>query len=147
MDQFSGLGNELALRFAFAVQGILVLFFVVSPLMGTMMHRGIAKRSTLVLVTCVMALLGNLIYMGMVHILRTSIPKTAISDFAWIILSFLTAVSLTWLVGRYLYWLLNDHFEPAAWVTEYEELTEADMLPFDRRRKQEMERRKRSRRE
>lgn len=147
MGQFSGLGNDLALRFALAVQGFLVLFFVISPLMGNLIHKGVARRSTQVLVVCVMALIGNLVYMMMVHLLRQFVPVTAISDFAWIVLSFLTAMSISWLIARYLHWLLSDNFELAPWVTEYEELTDADMLPFDRRRKQEMERRKRTRRE
>lgn len=147
MGQFSGLGNELALKLALAVQGVLVLFFVVSPLMGGLIHRQVAKRSTLVMVVAVMALIGNLIYMAMVHIARRHIPETAISDFAWILMSFLTAFSISWLVARYLYWILSDNFYPAEWVREYEELTDEDMLPFDRRRKQEMERRKKSRRE
>ena len=43
--------------------------------------------------------------------------------------------------------MMNPNFKSAIWVQEYEDLTEADMMPFDRRRKREMERRKQSRHE
>lgn len=142
-----GLATQIALQFALAVQGVLVLFFVISPVMGSLIHRGVAKRSTLVLVVCTMIVIGNLVYMGMVYIVRQTIPQSVIPDLIWIILSFCTAFSISVLIGRYLNWLLGDHEIPAVWVREYEELSEADMMPFDRRRKREMERRKRSRHE
>jgi len=142
---FVGLQDDLATRVALAVQGFLILFFVISPLMGKLIHTGIDKFSSLVLIVCTMFIVGNLSYMGMVYAVYPLIPDGVIHPLAWITLSFFTAFSLSVLVGRYMNWYFSDNINPAVWVQEYEELTEADMMPFDRRRKREMERRKRSR--
>jgi len=145
MDTFSNLQNDFALEIALAVQGILVIFFIISPLMGKLIHQGVAKFSSLVLIVCSMFIVGNLTYMGMVYGVYRLVPDGTIHPLLWITLSFFVAFSLSILVGRYLNWYFSDNFNPAVWVQEYEELTDADMMPFDRRRKREMERRKRSR--
>jgi hypothetical protein len=145
MDAFAGLEGEIATKFAFALQGTLVIFFVISPLMGKLIHHGVAKVNTQVLVVCTMLLIGNLTYMGMIYIVYPLLPQGAIHEIVWIMLSFSASCSLALLIGRYINWMLNDNLEPAVWVQEYENLTEADMMPFDRRRKREMERRKQSR--
>ncbi|GEM_PF-2818751 len=147
MDAFTGLGNELVLQLAFAIQGFLILFCVVSPVMGKLIHIGVAKFSTLVLIVCTMFIVANLSYMGMVYVVYPTMPSQTFHLFVWIILSFLTALSLSALVGRYMNWFYSDNFNRAIWIQEYDALTDVDMMPFDRRRKQEMERRKRSRHE
>lgn len=142
MDAFAGLEEDFATKFALALQGFLVIFFVISPMMGKLIHHSIAKASSLVLIVCTMLLIGNLVYMGMVYVVYRLLPEGAIHEIVWSILSFGMAFSLSVLVGRYMNWMMSDNIEPAVWVKEYEDLTEADMMPFDRRRKQEMERRK-----
>lgn len=144
MDAFAGLETELAQKLAIAFQGMLILFFFVSPLMGKLLHYGIAKFSSIVIVVCTMFIVGNLSYMSMVYGLYQIVPHEAFSSTAWIILSFLVAFSLSLLVGRYINWYLSDNIDAAVWTKEYDNLTEEDMMPFDRRRKREMERRKRS---
>lgn len=145
MDAFAGLEDDIAVKFTFALQGILVMFFVVSPLMGKLIHHGVAKASSLVLVVCTMLLIGNLMYMGMVYIVYRLLPAGVIHQLIWIIMSFCASVSVATLIGRYMNWMMSDNFKAAVWTQEYEDLTEADMMPFDRRRKREMERRKQSR--
>ena len=147
MDVFAGLEGDVATKFAFAVQGTLVVFFVISPMMGKLIWHGIAKASSLVLIVCTMLLIGNLVYMGMVYIVYRWLPEGAIHEIIWIVMSFSTSISLSLLLGRYINWMMNPNFKSAIWVQEYEDLTEADMMPFDRRRKREMERRKQSRHE
>lgn len=145
MDAFAGLESEAAQRFALALQGILVVFFVISPMMGKLLHQGVARYSSLVLVVCTMFIVGNLSYMGMVYIIYPELPPDSIPPLVWIMLSFLAAMSLSVLVGRYMNWFLSDKMDNTFYVKEYDNLSEADMMPFDRRRKREMERRKRSR--
>ena len=144
MNPFTGLEDDTATKFAFAIQGILIIFFVVSPVVGKLLHKAVAKASSLVLIICTMLLLGNLIYMGMVYIAYPALPEGAIHEYVWIILSFGTAFSTSILVGRYMNWYLSDNFHGSIWAQEFENLAEEDMMPFDRRRKQEMERRKRA---
>ena len=145
MDAFANFEDNLGIQVALAFQGMLILFFFISPFVGGLIHRGIAKASSLVLIVCSMLLIGNLVYMGMVYVVYRLLPVGVIHPFVWIILSFATAYSLAVLIGRYLNWLMSDNYDPAVWVKEYEALSDADLMPFDRRRKQEMERRKRSR--
>jgi hypothetical protein len=145
MDIFAGIEGDFALKFVFILQGFLVIFFVVSPLLGKFVHQSIAKASSMVLIVCTMLLIGNVVYMGMVYGIYSILPKGAIHQIIWAILSFATAFSLSILVGRYMSWMMSDNFNPAVWEQEYDDLTEADMMPFDRRRKQEMTRRKHSR--
>lgn len=145
MDAFAGLDNQIALELVLAIQGFLILFCVVSPLMGKLIHSGVAKFSSLVLIACSMFIIGNLSYMAMVYVIFPLFPANTIHPLVWIVISFFTAFSLAALTGRYMNWHFSDTFNPAIWVQEYDDLTEADMMPFDRRRKQEMERRKRSR--
>lgn len=142
---FPGLEGNLAVKFALVVQGVLVLFFVISPLMGKLIHQGIAKFSSLVLIVCTMFVVGNLSYMGMVYVIYRSLPPDIFNPFVWILLSFLVAFSLSLLVGRYMNWYLSDNFNRAIWTQEYDSLTDDEMMPFDRRRKEEMERRRCSR--
>lgn len=143
MDAFFGLEDDLAFRVALGFQGTLVIFFMVSPLVGKMMHSAVAKVSNLVLIICTTLLVGNLIYMGMVYIGYPSLPDGTISNYVWIILSFCTAFSIAVLVGRYLNWYLSDNIQPGIWSQEFDNLADEEMLPFDRLRKREMERRKR----
>ena len=144
MNPFAGLESELATRIVFAMQGFLILFTVVSPIFGGLMHKAVAKASSLVLIVCTMLLVGNLVYMGMIYIAYPALPEDAIHPLIWIALSFCTAFSITVLLGRYMNWHLSDNFDAAIWTKEYDELTDEEMMPFDRKRKREMERRKRA---
>lgn len=144
MNPFDGLENDIATRLIFAMQGFLILFVVISPAIGKLMHQAIARASSLVLIVCTMILVGNLIYMGMIYVAYPALPDDAIHPYIWVILSFCTSFSITILLGRYLNWQLSDNFSAAIWTKEYEELTDDEMLPFDRKRKREMERRKRA---
>lgn len=145
MDILAGFDRDFSIKFVLVLQGFLVVFFVVSPLMGKLVHQSIAKASSMVLIVCTMLLIGNVIYMGMVYGIYRILPKGTIHQIVWAILSFATAFSLSILVGRYMSWMMSDNFNSAVWKQEYDDLTEVDMMPFDRRRKQEMARRKHSR--
>ena len=61
MDAFAEFESDLPLKFVLAMQGVLVIFFVVSPIMGKLIHYGIAKASSLVLIVCTMLLIGNVV--------------------------------------------------------------------------------------
>ena len=144
MDAFAQLEGDLASQVAFAFQGVLICFFIISPLAGKLLHKAVAKASSLVLIVCTMLLLGNLIYMGMIYVAYPALPEDAIHPYVWITLSFCTSFSATILIGRYMNWMLSDNIQAGIWTQEYDNLTEEDMMPYDRRRKQEMERRKRT---
>lgn len=144
MGAFGDMNNNTAMQVVFAFQAMLIIFFVVSPVVGKLMHAAVAKASSLVLIVCSMILVGNLMYMGMVYVIYPIFPEGSIHPYAWIIMSFCCAFSVSILLGRYMNWMLSDNFNASIWADEYENLTEDDMMPFDRKRKREMKRRKRA---
>lgn len=53
-----------------AVQGFFVLFFVISPIAGGVMHRQIKRRSTLILATMLALLAFNGLWVGLTYLLQ-----------------------------------------------------------------------------
>lgn len=142
-EQFVDL-NEMARRVVYAVESVLFLFFVISPIIGYLIARTIAKRVNQVMVWGVMFLLINLCANGGYLYLRDRIPIERLPDPSLVALMIVAAIAIAMLIGRYLAWYL----EPPAQSElqrEFEDMTEDQMSPVDIRRKEEMERRRRLR--
>lgn len=135
----------LAAQMAFAFQFTLVLFFVISPMMGYFIAQGVKNRTNFFIgwgIGVLIMLLGSF---GLSFLLRAAIPVDAMSDMVVGILSCVAAVAAGILLAKYIVWAMADPGKPA-WVVAHENLKDEDLLPFERRRKREEARRNRARR-
>jgi hypothetical protein len=135
--------TNLGALLVFAVQGTLILFFIVSPVMGYLLARSIQKRVNGVIAWCMgvmVILVGNF---GVSVLLRRVIPQEQLSDLALTLLCGAGSFAAGILLARYIVFFLADPGKPQ-WVVEYENMPQEDMLPFERRKHMEVERRKRA---
>ncbi|MCU0513853.1 MAG: hypothetical protein MUE40_14940 [Anaerolineae bacterium] len=135
---------DLAAQVAFAIQGTLIVFFVVAPVLGWLLARGVARRANAVLAWCCAVLVVLVGSFGLNWLLRRAIPPAQLPDVAVHGLSLAAALASGLLLARYLLWLLAEPGK-APWVIEHEQLQDDELLPFERRRKLEMARRKKLR--
>lgn len=144
MDQLQTGTNatNLSFQLALAVQGTFIIFFVVSPLMGYLLARGIKNRVNFVISWCAGMLLVLVGSFGLNLLLRRYIPVEILPDVAVSILSGVAAVAAGILLARYLVWWQADPGKPA-WVIAHDKMATDEMMPFEKRRRHEMERRKR----
>lgn len=133
---------DMGARVALAVQGTLIIFFIVSPVMGFLLARGIQSRVNFVLSWCVgmfVTLVGGF---GMNLLLRRAIPVETMSNLAITLLSAAASLAFGILLARYLTWWMGEPGKPA-WAIEQENIDPDEMMPHEKRRRDEMERRKR----
>lgn len=112
--------------------------------MGFLLARSIQKRVNGVIAWCMgvlVILVGNF---GVSVLLRRVIPLEQLSDLALIGLCAMGSVAAGILLARYIVYFLADPGKPQ-WVVEYESMPKDEMLPFERRKQQEVARRKRAR--
>jgi hypothetical protein len=133
---------DIGFQVAFAFQATLIIFFVVSPVMGYFLARGIKSRVNFVLSWCCGTLVTLVGSFGLSLLLRRSIPQENLPDVAIALLSGLASMATGILLARYLVWWLAEPGK-AAWVIEHDKLQTDELMPFEIRRRQEMERRKR----
>ena len=128
---------------AFAVGGFFLLFFVISPIVGMLIHRWIRKRATWVFIACVVTFLIQVLTIGLFYILRFRffIP---LPDIPLLLLCGTFALVASLLSGRYLAWWLDGE-EKSLLQVEFESLTEEEMLPFDHRKRAHLKRRDKAR--
>jgi hypothetical protein len=98
--------DELAVAAAIAVQAVMVMFFVISPLMGSVMWAGARKRKNSVLVLSLSLLIFNLTFVGLTFLLQRAINDSSL-DHAITFSSLAVAALLMFLSGRYLYWVMS----------------------------------------
>lgn len=150
LQNAAGVGTSdaanLGVLLAFAVQGTFIVFFVISPIMGYLLARSIQSRVNGVIAWCagvLVILLGNF---GVSMLLRRAIPPAQLPDFALTLLCGAGSVAAGVLLAKYIVYFLADPGKPQ-WVIEYENMQKDELLPFERRKYQEVERRKRARKE
>jgi|GEM_PF-4451062 len=136
--------NEIAERLIFAVEAVLVLFFVISPIVGYIIARTIANRVNRLIVWCVMFLLVNVCANGGYAYFRERIPYERMPDISLIALMIVGAICIAMLVGKYLAWYLAPSGQSEL-EREFEEMTPEEMSPMDVRRKAEIERKRKQR--
>lgn len=132
---------ELATQAVVAVQGTLILFFVLAPLMGTVLARFIASRANAALATSLvilLVLLGNLFFN---LVLRSLFTEDVLPAWAVGVISFLLSLILAYGGARVALWALADPGKPR-WMIEDENLPDDAKSVLDKRREQAMARRK-----
>jgi hypothetical protein len=135
---------SLGARVAFALQFTLILFFIISPVMGYFLAREIHKRVNLVLAwgTGTLVMLGG--SFALAYVLRGAIPLERLDNTVLSLLSGVAAVCAGMLLARFLSWWLRDPELPQ-WAKELQNLPPEEMSPIDYRRKAWLERKKRLR--
>jgi len=136
--------NEMEQMLILAVQGILIIFWVISPIGGFVMARAIHRRSTSVLILAGMLLMFNVVFVGLTHLLTTQYD---IANDTATLIALLTAFSVTLLLGGFTLYLYRN--EKSAIDDELRNLinnTETNSDFHYQQRRQERIRRKSSRR-
>lgn len=125
------------------VQSTLVIFFVVSPLMGAIMWRTISNRVNFVLAWSagvVVVLLSNY---ALTDLLRRAIPESHLPALPRAIISASVSICIGLLLAVYIAWVTKAPGMPI-WVKEHEARSDEDLMPFEIRRREWMKRRDRS---
>lgn len=127
-----GVGQS-AIGLVFVIQMTLVLFFVVAPLAGRLLSSVTRNWPNTVILALSLGLLFEGMAFVMIVVLRRWLTPAQMPD--WIVgaLAVVTAASLTWLVGRFVYWWMRDP-GPSVFEREFASLSEDEMSPFDQRR-------------
>lgn len=135
---------DLGAQVAFAIQMTLILFFIVSPIMGYFLAQQIKNRTRLVIgvgIGMLIVIVGNV---GLTLLLGRILPVGVLPDWAIVMLSFAGSGAAGMIVAKYILWVMADPGKPQ-WVIEEEQRPYEDMTPFERRRHEEMTRRRAAR--
>ena len=136
---------QLPEKVVFAVQWTLIIFFIGAPTLGWMFAKSLKETANVVLawsVALIMLTGGNF---GLNLLLRDLIAPDFLGD-EWVaILSAALIIPTTLLLTRFLLWMLAEPEQPA-WMANYDTMDESKLLPFERRRRETIERRNRARR-
>jgi hypothetical protein len=135
-------GALVAAQVAFAVQSVLILFFVVSPFMGWLFARSMAGRANVFLVVSVVMFIVIGANMGINLALRALLSEAQMSGIAIAILSFVASLALALLIGRYVLWYFTDTHADFARQQHEAFLKKEGMSPFDKRRMETMAQKK-----
>ena len=137
-------GLELGAQVAFAMQATLILFFLVSPIMGLVLAQQIKNRTRLVIgagIGILIVLVGNV---GLTLLLGRLLPVGRLPDWAIMLLSFAASGTGGMIVAKYIMWVMADPGVPE-WLTESEKRPYDELAPFEKRRRDEVNRRKAAR--
>jgi hypothetical protein len=137
----NGQGMDIAERLVFAIQGTLILFFVVSPIMGYIIARQIKDRTRVVIGVCMGMLIVIVGNMGLNLLLLRLLPEGTLPDWAIALLSFAASGAIGMIVAKYILWVLAEPGTPE-WLKEDESRPYEELAPFEKRRRDEMARRK-----
>ena len=137
MDQFIDT-NELAVAVAVAVQAFLVLFWIISPLMGSIMWKGIRRGPVFVLILMLSLLVFNILFVGLTYLLQQQMADTPAG---------ILAVTLTALIvipsSAYAIWLNRD--TDTGLQREIKHLNQEHIVasPFEERRRERLKKKRR----
>lgn len=135
---------DLAGQVAFAMQATLFLFFIVSPIMGYVLAQQIKNRTRLVIgggIGVLIVLVGNV---GLTLLLGKILPLGTLPDWAIVLLSFAASGAAAMIVAKYILWVMADPGIPQ-WLTESDKRPYHELAPFEKRRRDEVNRRKAAR--
>lgn len=135
---------DLGAQVAIAIQFTLILFFVISPIMGYVLAQQIKDRTRLVIGAGIGILIVLLSNVGLTILLMRGLQVGTLPDWAIILLSFAASGALGILVAKYIMWVMADPGIPQ-WLTEGENRPYHELAPFEKRRRDEMARRKKIR--
>jgi hypothetical protein len=135
---------DIGAQVAFAFQMTLVLFFIVSPIMGFVLAQQIKSRTRLVIgmgIGILVVLVGNV---GLTLLLGRLLPAGTLPDWAIVGLSFAGSGAAGMIVAKYILWVMADPGVPQ-WLVEPDKRPYHELSPFEKRRHDEMKRRKAAR--
>jgi len=135
---------DISARLALAVQGTLLLFFVVSPLMGMLMARLFEKAADALLAFSAAMLVVCCVSFAFNWFAQSIIPPDRLPPWAVQALSFAFSGALAGLVMRYIRWYTRPPQD--IWTLELEATPEEDLSIFDQRRLDWLARKKRAQR-
>jgi len=127
-----------------ALQATLIIFFVVSPIMGLQLAKTVANRTNLVLSFCSGMLTTMIVSGGVTYWLGTIIPEERLSPNVILTLCTIGGICLGYLVARYLNWVLSDPGE-ATWMSEFRHMIAQDGNAIDREKLYRMQQKKKKR--
>jgi|GEM_PF-3528495 len=132
----------LGFKVAFAVQGVFVLMFIVAPIFGYLFLEKTKQLSSLWLALFSGLFVAVVTHTGLMWLLRKAIPPAQLSDTALALLAGGAAASMGLLTLRAMHKLLSDQ-QRSFEMDATRQLSDAELLPFERKRKAHMERRRR----
>jgi hypothetical protein len=145
ISKATGLGSfqamELGAQLTIAIQFTLIIFFVISPIMGYIVAQQIKNRTRVVIgvgIGILVVLFGN---MGLTMLLMRALPVGTLPDWAIVLLSFAASGAMAIIVAKYILWVMADPGTPQ-WLTESDSRAYHELAPFEKRRRDEMARRK-----
>ncbi len=130
--------NNLSLTLTLAVQGVVILFWVVSPFVGGIMAKGVKRRPNATLIIGLSLLVFNLLFVGLTYILQKARGdpnlNTAIS-----VSSLAIALAVAMVLARYLNWMMKP--APSLMDEELRYLISRDqtsLAPFEQKRLEQL---------
>lgn len=143
MDAFVDL-DSLETMLIFGVQGILIIFWVISPIGGFIMARAIRQRSTSVLILAGMILIFNVLFVDLTYLLTTEYEVT---DDPALRIALATALIVSLLLGVFTLYLYRS--EKSVLDQEMTNLINNETISSDfspqKRRQERLQRRARRR--
>jgi len=97
--------NELGLAVVYAVQGFLLLFFVISPIGGAFIAGKIRRRSTSVIIMACLAIIFNVLFVGLTYLLQ---DRDTLPEQSALLVGLAAAIIITAILGGLTFWLYHD---------------------------------------
>lgn len=137
MEQFIDT-NGLAVAVAVTVQAFLVLFWIISPLMGFIMWKGIRRGPIFVLILMLSLLAFNVLFVGLTYLLKQQMADTPAG---------ILAVTLTALIvipfSAYAIWLNRDTDTGLQREIKYLNQEHIAASPFEEKRRERLKKKRR----
>lgn len=131
--------EQLSRAVAIGLSGTIVIYAVISPIMGYFIARAIKQKWVFTMVTACMILTFILAGVGLSYGLPRLLPGVLTADQIAII-STAIAVGLSLSVAVYIRWYYTETDYRQLWLRELDSYE--DELPFERKRREYMERRR-----
>jgi|GEM_PF-1499043 len=107
MDTFSIETEFSLMRFIQSAQSLLFLFVVMSPSFSLLMVRRLRERSNQIIVGGIILLLVNALAIGGYLYFRQRIPLSQWGEWGFLAIVLISAMLISWLVGRLIVWWVN----------------------------------------
>lgn len=127
-----------------AVQGVLVLFFIIAPVAGFWWSRQIRNRTTLVMTVAGALIVADLVLAGVVAVGEQVASPADVSTNEWFVIGVLLGVAVALPFGRLLGWWLSGppSYDPTGELRHLETPGIA-LMPAQRKRLERLKKRQR----
>ena len=147
MQQFINT-NDLFVTILLVVQAVLILFFVVSPIGGALIARGIAKKTDHFLMLAVMLMVFNGVFAGVTYYLQTQLDEATLTDTVASLIGVGAALFVSLPVGLWLFSHLGQ-YQSDLLKAERDHLDDDEFRPstiFEEKRRERLRRKYKKRR-